>query len=149
MFRLKATHLLLFPLLGLIPAQTFAEAHYCIAVDGGFGNGGTTFIGSGFALPPEGNCSPWVGFTKTASTVILTTTGTGCLSSDGKVLSVSVLNADPSFFGTGQTRADYIGLSRSSTSVGFGSGQDTGYFTGSAKVVTCTSTLLHLPDTHD
>lgn len=150
MFRIKTTHLLVLPLLGLLPAQSLvAEAHYCVAVDGGFGNGGTTFIGSGFALPPVGNCTPWSGFTKTASSVILTTTGTGCLSSDGKVLAVSVLNADPSFFGTGQTRADYIRLSRSSTSVGFGTGQDTGYFNGSAKVVTCTSTLLHLPDTHD
>jgi hypothetical protein len=150
MLPFKTTHLLLFPLLGLIPAQSLiAEAHYCIAVDGGFGHGGTTFIGTGFTLPSGGNCTPWSGFTKTASSVILTTTGTGCLSSDGKVLAVSVLNADPSFFGTGQTRADYIRLSRSSTSVGFGTGEDSGYFTGSAKVVTCTSTLLHLPDTHD
>jgi hypothetical protein len=150
MFRFKISHLLLFPLLGLIPVNSLvAESHYCIAVDGGFGHGGTTFIGTGFAVPGEGNCTPWAGFTKTASSVISTTSGTGCLSSDGKVLTVSVLNADPSFFGSGQTRADYIRLTRSSTSVGFGTGQDTGYFSGSANVVTCTSTLLHLPETRD
>jgi hypothetical protein len=150
MFHFKTSHLLLFPLLGLIPAHSLiAEAHYCIAVDGGFGHGGTTFIGTGFAVPGEGNCTPWSGFTKTASSVISTTSGTGCLSSDGKALTVSVLNADPSFFGTGQTRADYIQLSRPKTSEGFTSGEDSGYFGGSAEVVSCTSTLLHLPDTHD
>jgi hypothetical protein len=149
MFRFKIFHLLLFPLLGLIPAQSFAEAYYCVAVDGGFGHGGTTFIGTGFAVPGKGICTPWSGFTKTASSVILTTNGTGCLSSDGKVLTVSVMNADPSFFGTGQIRADFIRLTRSSTSVGFGTGEDTGYFTGSAKPVTCSSTLLQLPDSHD
>lgn len=150
MFRCKTTHLLLFPVLALIPALGFAaEAHYCIASDGGFGHGGTTYIGTGFTLPSGGNCSPWSGFTKTASSVILTTTGTGCLSSDGKVLTVSVLSADPSFFGTGQTRADFIRLTRTSTTAKFSSGQDSGYFSGSADAITCTSTLEHLPDTHD
>jgi hypothetical protein len=96
MFTIKKSHLFL--LLGLIaPVNSFASEHYCIAVDGGFGHGGTTFIGSGFAVPGEGNCTPWSGFTKTASTVILTTTGTGCLSSDGKALTVSVSSADPLF----------------------------------------------------
>lgn len=147
MFRFKTPHLLLFPLLGLIPTHSFA-ANYCIAVAGGFGHGGTTFIGTGFAVPAGGNCTPWSGFTKTASTVILTTTGTGCLSSDGKVLTVSVMNADPPFFGAAQVRADYIRLSRPATNQQF-NGQDFGTFGGRAAPVTCTSTLLHLPDTHD
>jgi hypothetical protein len=150
MFRFKTSHLLLLPLLGLVPVHSFAaEAHYCIAVDGGFGHGGTTFLATGFAVPGEGVCTPWSGFTKTASSVILTTNGTGCLSSDGKVLTVSVMNADPSFFGTGQVRSDFIRLTRSSTSAKFTSGEDSGAFTGSAEAVTCTSTLEHLPDTHD
>ena len=34
MFRFKTSHLLLFPLLGLIPAQSFA-ANFCVAVSGG------------------------------------------------------------------------------------------------------------------
>ena len=78
MLRVKAPYLLL--ALGLIaPASAFATTHYCIASDGGFGNGGTTFIGINFATPAEGACAPWAGFTKTASTVVLTTSGTGCL----------------------------------------------------------------------
>jgi hypothetical protein len=145
MFRFKTPHLFL--LLGLIaPVNSFAEAHYCIASDGGFGHGGTTYIGEGFALPAEGNCTPWVGFTKTASTVILTTTGTGCLSSDGKALTVSVSNADPAFFANPQ--ADYIELTRGDSKEPF-RGEDTGAFGGSAEPVTCTSSLLHLPSTHD
>jgi hypothetical protein len=147
MFRFKTSHLLLLPLLGLIPAQSFA-ANYCVAVAGGFGHGGTTFIGKGFALPAANNCIPWVGITKTASTVILTTTGTGCLSNDGKALTVSVMNADPSFFGAGQVRADYIRMSRPTTSGKF-SGQDSGFFGGSAVPVTCTTALLNLPANHD
>ena len=147
MFRFKTSHLLLFPLLGLIPAQSFA-ANYCIAVGGGFGHGGTTFIGKGFAVPAANNCIPWVGITKTASTVILTTTGTGCLSSDGKALTVSVMNADPPFFGAGQVRADYIRMTRPTTSGKF-SGQDSGFFGGSAVPVPCTPALLNLPANHD
>ena len=148
MFRFKTSHV--FMLLALFaPVCSFAaEAHYCIAVDGGFGHGGTTFIGSGFAVPSEGNCIPWVGFTKTASTVILTTTGTGCLSSDGKELTVSVSNADPSYFGSGP-QADYITLSRTETSKPFGKGEDIGAFTGSAEEISCSTTLLKLPASHD
>jgi hypothetical protein len=145
MFRFKTPHLFL--LLGLIaPVNSFAEAHYCIASDGGFGHGGTTFIGEGFALPAEGNCTPWSGFTKTASTVILTSSGTGCLSSDGKALTVSVFSADPAFFA--QPQADYIELLRGDSKEPF-RGEDTGAFSGSAEPVTCTSSLLHLPSTHD
>jgi hypothetical protein len=150
MFRFKLSHLLLFPLLALIPASSsIAESHYCIEVDGGFGHGGTTFIGTGFAVPAGGACIPWAGFTKTASSVILTTSGTGCLSSSGKVLTVSVLSADTSFFGTGQTRADFIRLTRTSTTAKFTSGEDSGAFSGSAAAVSCSSSLEQLPDTHD
>ena len=145
MFRFKTSHLLLFPLLGMIPTHSFAAA-FCIAVSGGFGHGGTTFIGTGFAVPAAGSCTHWSGFTKTASTEVLTATGTGCLSSDGTVLTVSAMNAGPLFFGPGQVRADYIRLVRTSTTAKF-SGQDVGNFGGSAAPVTCTSTLLHLPDT--
>jgi len=148
MFRFKALHLSL--LLGLFtPVYSFA-AHYCIAVGGGFGNGGTTFIGAGFAEPAPGHCTPWSGFTKTASTVILTTTGTGCLSSDGKVLTVSVSSADPAYFGPGQIHSDYIQLCPAGVNgCPIGGGRDTGEFGGSAEPVTCTAHLLHLPAVHD
>jgi hypothetical protein len=146
-FRFKKAHLLV--VLGLMaPMSSFASSPYCIAVDGGFGNGGTTFIGSGFALPADGKCSPWAGFTKTASSVIFTTTGTGCVSSDGKALTVSVTSADPAFFNIGQLTADYIQLTRSDAQEPF-SGVDFGAFAGGAKPVTCTNSLVNLPSTHD
>lgn len=106
MFRFKTRHLFL--LLGMTaPVYSFAS-NYCIAVGGGFGSGGSTFIGSGFAVPAAGACTQWSGFTKTASSVILMTHGNGCLSSDGKILTVSVSSADPSFLGSGQISSDYI-----------------------------------------
>jgi hypothetical protein len=150
-FRFKTPHLFL--LLGLIaPLQSFAssEAPYCIAVGGGFGAPafGTTFVARNFTLPGEGKCTPWSGYTKTASTVILTTTGTSCLSSDSTALTVSVSSADPSF--VAQPVSDYIQLIRADSTAPF-TGQDTGEFAnpGNAETVTCTSDLLNLPSTHD
>ena len=140
----------LFLLLGLTaPVSSFAAGPYCIAVDNGFGHGGTTFIGTAFAFDGNGVCTPWEGFTKTASTVILNTSGTACVSSDGKVFTVSVSSADPDYLGGGKIASDYIRLSRTSTTVNFGSGTDVGAFGGTAKPTTCTSTLLSLPDIHD
>jgi hypothetical protein len=148
-FRFKKAHLLL--ALGVMaPLQSFAssEAPYCIAVNGGFGNGGTTFVARNFSLPAASKCSPWTGYTKTASTVILTTSGTSCLSSDNKALTVSVSSADPSYLGAGQLAADYIQLSRPDTTEPF-TGTDFGVFAGSAEPVSCTSDLLSLPSVHD
>jgi hypothetical protein len=150
-FRFKKAHLAV--LLGLIaPLQSFAtsssEAPYCIAVGGGFGNGGTTFVARNFSFPSEGKCSVWTGYTKTASTVVLTTNGTACLSSDNKALTVSVTSADPLYFPVNQLTADYIQLTRDSSSDPF-SGQDYGAFASSAAPTTCTSALLTLPNPHD
>lgn len=140
----------LFLLLGLIaPGYSFATSHYCISVNGGFGNGGTTFIGTNFAVPAEGICTSWSGFTKTASSVVLTTSGTGCLSSNGKALTVSVSSADPEFLGANTLGSDYFEFSREETSKKFTSGEDMGAFGGSAEVVTCTSSLENLPATHN
>jgi hypothetical protein len=148
-FRFKKAHLLL--ALGLMaPLQSFAasEGPYCIAVNEGFGNGGTTFVARNFTLPAASKCSPWTGYTKTASTVILTTGGTACLSSDNKALTVSVTSADPSFVGAGTIVGDYIQMSRSDAMEPF-SGYDYGYFAGTAAPVSCTSDLLTLPSAHD
>ncbi len=146
MFRLKTPHLFL--LLGLIaPVPSFA-ANYCIETEGGFGHGGTTFIAPSFALPGEGKCAPWAGFTKTASTVILTTAGAGCLSTDGKELTVSVVSADPGLLGSGSIASDYIQLKRGDSKEAF-SGEDFGEFAGTAAPVSCSSSLLHLPSSHD
>ena len=133
----------------LAPIHSFAaESPYCIAVNGGFGNGGTTFVARNFTLPTASTCTPWTGYTKTASTVILMTSGTSCLSSDSKALTTSVSSADPSYFGAGAIASDYIQLSRGSATDPF-SGTDYGYFGGSAEPVSCTNDLLTLPSYHD
>ena len=143
-----------FLLLGLIaPLHSFAassEAPYCIAVNGGFVGPatGTTFVARNFSQPSEGKCTPWTGYTKTADSVILTTSGTSCLSSDSKALTVSVTSVDPPTFYIGQYTADYIFLMRGDPTQPF-SGQDTGAFAGPAEPVTCTNDLLTLPSTHD
>jgi len=131
------------------PAQTFpGGGSFCIATSGGFGNGGTTFVSPAFSVPAKNGCTSWSGFTKTATTVILNTNGAACLSSTGKTLTVSVFSADPAFLGTNPA-ADYIQLTRSSSSGTFTGGSDQGEFSGSADQITCTSSLLTLPDTHD
>jgi hypothetical protein len=136
--------------LGMIaPVSSFAASHYCIAVNGGFGHGGTTFIGSGFAVPAAGTCSPWAGFTKGFSSVIFTSSGAGCLSSDGKVLTVSVASVDPAFL-PGQVENDYVRVCVAGVkSCPIGGGTDTGAFQGAAEPVSCTSSLLQLPVFHD
>ena len=133
------------------PGQVFsAGAPMCIATAGGFGSGGTTFIGPSFTVPAANGCVPWSGFTKTASTVVLTTGGTACVSSDGLKLTVSVSSADPDFFGAGVQQSDYIQVSRANTSSQFtNGGTDQGEFSGSATQVSCTASLLTLPATHD
>ena len=64
---------------------------FCVAVNGGFGNGGTTFIGKGFVQPANNTCKPWSGIMKHATTVVGFSTGAGCTSSDGKVLTITLM----------------------------------------------------------
>ena len=131
------------------PGQTFpGGGAFCIATAGGFGSGGTTFVAPGFTVPAQNKCTPWSGFTKTASTVILTTSGAACLSTTGKTLTLSVSSLDPAFFGTSPV-SDYIQLTRASSTGTFTGGTDQGQFAGSADQVACTSGLLSLPDSHD
>jgi hypothetical protein len=149
-FRFKTSHLFL--LLGLIaPLQSFAssEAPYCVAVNGGYTGPatGTTFVARNYSQPAGGHCTPWTGYTWTLDNVILTTSGTSCLSSDGKALTVAVSSLDPPTFYIGQYTADYIQLNRVDSSQPF-SGEDTGAFAGSAEPVSCTSDLLNLPSVH-
>ena len=77
MIRFKPSPLML--MLGLIAPLCRNAADYCIKVNNGFGNGGTSFIGKGFALPAAGACQPWSGFAKTASSVIAISAGTGAV----------------------------------------------------------------------
>jgi hypothetical protein len=147
MFRFKPHHVFL--ALGLIvPAHAFS-ATFCVAVNGGFGKGGTSYIAPSFAVPASGICKAWAGFTKTATSVIATATGTGCLSSNGKVLTLSVSDADPASFGANTTVPDYIRLCPKGVTGCPISGEDQGNFNGGAKEETCTAALLNLPVTHD
>jgi hypothetical protein len=138
----------------LILAQTpdatnpAASANFCINTAGGFGKGGTTFVAPTFTVPAKNKCAAWSGWTKTATTVILNTSGAACVSSTGKTMTVSVFSLDPDFFGT-TAATDYIVLTRASSTGSFTGGSDTGSFPGSAAQLTCTSSLLSLPDSHD
>jgi hypothetical protein len=126
-------------------------APFCIAVNGGFGNSGysgSTYVARNFTMPDASKCNPWTGYTKTSATVIFTTSGAACLSSDGSALTVSVTSADPEYLGVGQTAADYIKMSRTSATDPF-SGSDIGYLMGAADSVSCTNDLLTLPAIHD
>ena len=131
------------------PGQTFpAGGSFCIATAGGFGNGGTTFVGPAFTVPAQNKCTSWSGFTKTASTVILNTSGAACLSTTGKTLTVSVSSADPSFFTN--PVSDYIQLTRAGSSGTFTGGSDQGVdLGGTANQITCTASLLTLQDSHN
>ena len=149
MLRFKRSHLFL--LLGLVAPVCASAANYCIKVNGGFGTGGASFIGKGFALPTAGLCKPWAGFLKTGTTVVAFSTGTGCLSTDGKVLSFSIFSTDDEYFGTGQISIDKMqfcaaGVTSCPVSA---HNNSTTFFTGPAASQSCTTKLLTLPATHN
>ncbi|WP_331610412.1 hypothetical protein [Povalibacter sp.] len=149
MIRLKPSHLML--TLGLIAPLCSNAADYCIAVNSGFGQGGTSFIGKGFTLPAAGSCSRWSGFLKTASSVVAISAGTGCRSTDGKVLEFTISSTDPSYLGSGVIGSDHIKFCPGGAATcPFGGGTGVGSFSnGPAKAQTCTTALVKLPATHD
>jgi hypothetical protein len=119
-------------------------------VNGGFGNGGTSFVGKGFSVPAAGLCKAWTGYLKTASSVIANSTGSGCVSNDGKVLTLTILSTDPPFLGAGVIAVDHIRLCPGGASgCPLGGGKDSGTFGGPAAKQTCTTSLLNLPALHD
>jgi hypothetical protein len=136
--------------LAVLMATPVYATPYCIAVGGGFGNGGTSFVARNFTQPGANSCTPWTGYTKTASTVVLITSGTVCLSSNSEVLTVSVVSADPSYLGAGKIASDYIQLCPEGASkCPIGHGSDVGTFSGTAASESCSSELQELPATHD
>ena len=149
MMHFKPRHLML--LLGLVAPICSNAADYCIAANGGFGQGGTSFIGKGFTLPAANACSRWNGFTKTASSVIAISAGTACRSSDGKVLELTVSSTDPAYLGTGVIASDHIRFCPGGASTcPIGGGSAVGTFSnGTARAQTCTTSLLRLPALHD
>lgn len=142
---------------GLIGSVYADPAPYCIAVGGGFGNGGSTFVARQFTVPGPNKCTPWAGYTKTSATVVLTTSGTACLSDDGNVLTVGVTSFNPNWVtGSG---ADYIQLCPQDANCTANdvsvlnnplawAGIDLGFSAGSAAVIDCTDDLLDLPANH-
>jgi hypothetical protein len=138
-------------LLAIAPRNARA-ADLCVAVNDGFGSGGTTFVGKGFIPPTHGTCKPWAGIVKTASTVVGTTTGAACLSDDGKLLTITLRTTDPQFFGGGTSVTDHIELCPLTSTLGCpaSSGQfDQGFFSGPAAHVTCTKAVTSIPSEHD
>jgi hypothetical protein len=148
MYRIKTSHLLM--LLGVIAPVCSYASNYCIKVNGGFPGGGTSFIEPTFSIPVPGTCAPWSGFTKTADTVIFTTTGTGCTSTNGNILTIAVTSIDPA--NVSGAVADYILLCAhgfDTCTIGSGVQEDQGNFSGPAAQETCSATLLKLPPSHD
>lgn len=146
---LRPSHVML--MLGLIAPLSSHAANFCIATNGGFGNGGSSFVGIGFVLPAAGICLPWSGLTKTASSVIAIAAGTACRSTDGKALELTISSTDPAFLGSGVIGSDHIKFCPGGAATcPFGGGTGTGTFSnGSAVRQTCTTTLVKLPAIHD
>src|SRR5262245_50030206 len=142
MFRFKKSLLVL--TLGMTIPICSNAANFCVKVNGGFGNGGTSFVGKGFAVPAAGLCQEWSRYLKTASSVIANSTGSGCVSNDGKVLTLTILSTDPPFLGSGVIAIDHIRLCPGGASgCPIGGGQDQGTFGGPAAKQTCTTSLLN------
>jgi hypothetical protein len=150
MMRIKSHHLAL--MIGLIaPLPTYA-ANFCIKVNGGFGGGGTTYVGKGYALPAAGLCKAWAGYAKTSNSAIVNTTGSGCTSTDGKVFTLTLIGTDPAYLGTGGVSYDHIRICPGGSTgcpTGVGIGTDVGTFGGPASKTSCTTALLNLPAVHD
>ena len=132
--------------LGLIAPLCASAANYCIAVNGGVDKGGTSYIGKGFSLPTPGGCKPWAGFTRWSTSHVAITSGAGCLSSDGKVLTISVVSASTNYIGVGYVAPDYIFLCPAgTTNCPLANGADAGNFAGVATPQACTAKLMDLP----
>ena len=106
MMHFKPSHVMM--MVGLIAPLCSNASDYCIATNGGWHHGGSSFIGKGFTLPAAGNCMPWSGFVKTATTVIAISTGTGCRSTDGLALELTISSTDPAYLGSGVIGSDHI-----------------------------------------
>lgn len=151
MLRFKKSRVLL--LLGVVAPTWGYAADFCIKVNGGFGAGGVSFVGKGFTLPAANTCKPWAGWAKTGTTVIWATTGSACMSSNNKVLQLTLLSTNPSWFGAGIVSSDHIRICPTGTTacpVASGVGVDASNFNqGPAAQQTCTANLTNLPAVHD
>ena len=122
----------------------------CVAVGGGFGKGGETFVGKEFTSPTAGTCKPWSGVVKAGTTVVLTSTGAACLSNDGVLLTIVLQSMNHEFLGSGASMTDQIELCPKGPSGCPVAQADSGsFFNGTAAVVTCTATLSTIPSMHN
>jgi hypothetical protein len=125
---------------------------FCVAINGGFGSGGDTFVGKEFT-PTAGECKPWAGVVKAGSTVELTSTGAGCLSDDGVRLTLTLHSQGTDFLGPGVESIDYIELCPKGSTGCPVAQQDIstsgGILGGTAAIVTCTAKLSSMPSVHD
>jgi len=149
MFSFKTSHLLL--MVGLIAPIPAYAANFCVKVNGGFGAGGSSFVGKGFALPAAGACKAWAGYVKTATSVIANSTGGACLSTSGGVLTLTIISTNPSYLGSGQISVDHLRLCPTGAAgCPIGAGQSIGgSFAGPAVKQSCSAALLSLPAVHD
>jgi hypothetical protein len=79
--------------------------NYCI---GGFANSTYILVGIGFTLPAKGTCKTWTGLT-TQNDFNSPSAGTGCTSSDGTELSLTITTSVPQ--NAGHIEIDSITLS--------------------------------------
>jgi hypothetical protein len=148
MFRFKTSFVAL--ALGLITPTGADAANFCLAVNGGFGNGGYTFVAPGFAVPAKNQCAAFSGFTKAGSTVVLISNGTGCVSNNGARFDLSIFSTNIDFLGPGVFAFDTIRLCLTScrfTSDDISSNSSLGG--GFPEQVPCTPNLLTIPANHD
>jgi hypothetical protein len=158
-----------FVLVLLIGASTPAFAtpipNYCVAVNGGWNSGdpnGVTFVGKAIEFPPKNSCRPWGGIVRTAVSVVGTSHGTICRSSDGKLVTISLTSTLPEWLGIGRDHVaiDHIELCPLGTSGDLcppqqgqsdrgDLGPPTGGSTGSpAKRINCNPSITTIPSDH-
>jgi hypothetical protein len=132
--------------------ETQVNQDLCIAVNGGWGSGGVTFVGKNVSFPANGTCKPWIGMMKAASTVVGTSSGAVCKSNDGKLLTVSLQTTAPEWQGPSVIASDHIELCPLASTQGCPAhaGQfDRGTNAGPAAQIACTAAMSTIPSSHD
>ena len=103
MFRFTTSFMAL--ALGLTTPISADAAGFCVAVNGGFGHGGYTYIAPDFTLPAKNHCEAWAGFAKTGvHRHPHTRTVRVAFPTAVAVLDLSIFSTDPDFFGVGPTQ---------------------------------------------
>jgi hypothetical protein len=75
-------------MLFVLPAACFGK-DYCLTA-----SGGGALVGRGFKVPGKGSCNAWIGFANTMD-ANPPSSGTGCTSSDGTTLNLTITSSEP------------------------------------------------------